>query len=310
VAAVTCRLLMRSVAVTPCLHIVKTDSQSVRRRWCRTCLVRGLADRAGWLAVVRLWAMRLAESSDPAARSVARPGAGGVVSRLGLWERLGKSARMTVVSAPPGSGKTTLLRSWIGEAGLAGRAAWVTVERDERDPQRLWLAVLDALRKTAPGSALIRELTAAPDLDGWTVVERLLKDLAPLADRLWLVLDDLHELGSAEALRQLELLVMRAPEELRLVLATRHDVRLGLHRLRLEGELTEIRAGDLRFSVDEARALFQAAGKRWPTRPPPGSPSSARWTWPNLTERSCGSRCIPHRACSSATLGSTPHTPP
>jgi len=167
---------------------------------------------------------------------------------------------MTVVSAPPGSGKTVLLRSWIGEAALAGHAAWVTVERDERDPQRLWLAVLDALRQTAPGSALIRELTAAPDLDGWTVVERLLKDLAPLADRLWLVLDDLHELGSAEALRQLELLVMRAPEELRLVLATRHDVRLGLHRLRLEGELTEIRADDLRFSVDEARALFQAAG--------------------------------------------------
>jgi LuxR family transcriptional regulator, maltose regulon positive regulatory protein len=167
---------------------------------------------------------------------------------------------MTVVSAPPGSGKTVLLRSWIAEASLAGRAAWVTVERGERDPQRLWLAVLDALRQTAPGSALVRELTAAPDLDGWTVVERLLKDLAPLADRLWLVLDDLHELGSAEALRQLELLVMRAPEELRLVLATRHDVRLGLHRLRLEGRLTEIRADDLRFSVDEARALFQAAG--------------------------------------------------
>ena len=134
------------------------------------------------------------------------------------------------------------------------------VERDERDPQRFWLAVLDALRQTVPGSALVRELTAAPDLDGWTMVERLLKDLAPLEKRLWLVIDDLHELGSAEALRQLELLVMRAPQELRLVLAARHDVRLGLHRLRLEGELTEIRADDLRFSVDEARALFAAAG--------------------------------------------------
>ena len=177
-----------------------------------------------------------------------------------MFERLGAAARVTVVSAPPGSGKTVVLRSWIGEAGLAKRAAWVAVERDERDPQRLWLAVLDALRRTVPGSALVRELTAAPDLDGWTIVERLLKDLAPLADRLWLVIDDLHELGSVEALRQLELLVMRAPEELRLVLATRHDVRLGLHRLRLEGELTEIRADDLRFSVDEARALFHAAG--------------------------------------------------
>ena len=167
---------------------------------------------------------------------------------------------MTVVSAPAGSGKTVLLRSWIGEAGLAERTAWVPVGRDERDPQRWWLSVLDALRQTVPGSALVRALTAAPDLDGWAIVERLLKDLAPLGERLWLVIDDLHELGSAEARRQLELLVMRAPEELRFVLATRHDVRLGLHRLRLEGELTEIRADDLRFTVAEARALFAAAG--------------------------------------------------
>ena len=99
------------------------------------------------------------------------------------------------------------------------------------------------------GSALVRELTAAPDLDGWAIVERLLEDLAPLGDRVWLVIDDVHELGSDQALRQLELLVMRAPEELRFVLATRHDVRLGLHRLRLEGELTEIRADDLRFTA-------------------------------------------------------------
>ncbi|HEX3308306.1 MAG TPA: AAA family ATPase, partial [Streptosporangiaceae bacterium] len=183
-----------------------------------------------------------------------------VVSRPALWERLDQSARVTAVSAPPGSGKTVLLRSWIDAAGLAERAAWVSVERDERDPQRFWLAVLDALRQTAPGSGLIRELTPAPDLDGWAIVERLLKDLAPLDERLWLVIDDLHELGSSEARRQLELLLMRAPAGLRFVLATRHDLRLGLHRLRLEGELAEIRAGDLRFTVPEARVLFQAAG--------------------------------------------------
>ena len=165
-----------------------------------------------------------------------------------------------MVAAPPGSGKTVLLRSWLGEAGLAGSAAWVSVGRDERDPQRLWLSVLDALCQTVPGSALVRPLTAAPDLDGWAIVERLLKDLAPLDQRLWLVIDDLHELGSDQARQQLELLMMRAPAELRFVLATRHDVRLGLHRLRLEGELTEIRAADLRFSLAEARALFAAAG--------------------------------------------------
>src|SRR5262245_48802461 len=204
--------------------------------------------------------MRPAESPQSAARRVAGPGAAGVVSRPGLWGRLGAAGRVTVVSAPAGSGKTVLLRSWLGQAGLAGHAAWVAVGRDERDPQRFWLAVLGALRQTSAGSALVRPVSAAPDLDGWAMVERLLTDLAPLAERLWLVVDDLHELGSAEAQRQLELLVMRAPEELRVVLATRHDVRLGLHRLRLEGELTEIRAGDLRFSPAEARALFAAAG--------------------------------------------------
>ena len=184
--------------------------------------------------------------------------------RPALFERLGASARVTVVAAPPGSGKTVLLRSWISRAGLAEQAGWVPVGRNERDPQRFWLSVLGALRQTTPGSALVQELTAAPDLDGWAIVERLLKDLAPLAEPVWLVVDDVHELGAADALRQLELLVMRAPPELRFVLVTRHDLRLGLHRLRLEGELTEIRGPDLRFTVAEARELFAAAGVQLP----------------------------------------------
>ena len=201
-----------------------------------------------------------AEGSGVPASRDARPGAIGIVSRPRLSERLGAAQRVTVVSAPPGSGKTVLLRSWITEAGLAESVAWVSAGGDERDPQRFWLSVLGALRQTTAGSALVRELTAAPDLDGWAIAERLLKDLVPLEDRIWLVIDDVHELGSGEARRQLELLVMRAPQELRFVLATRHDLRLGLHRLRLEGELTEIREPDLRFTVDEARKLVSAAG--------------------------------------------------
>jgi LuxR family maltose regulon positive regulatory protein len=201
--------------------------------------------------------------SGAVAGGVADFGAGGIVSRPRLLERLG-TARVTLVSAPAGSGKTVLLRSWIGRADVAGSAAWVPVGRGERDPQRLWLSILDALRQTGPGSALVRPVTAAPDLDGWAIAERLLTDLAPLRDRIWLVLDDVHELGPDQALRQLELLVLRAPPPLRFVLATRHDVRLGLHRLRLEGELAEIRQPDLRFTVDEARQLFDAAGIELP----------------------------------------------
>ena len=185
---------------------------------------------------------------------------GGIVSRRELFERLGRAARVTEVSAPAGSGKTLLLRSWIAESGLAECAAWVTVQPGDRDAQRFWLSVLDALRGTAAGSALVRELTAAPGLDAGDIVERLLQDLGSLDDRIWLVIDDVHEQRSTEALRQLELLVMRAPAQLRFVLVTRHDLRLGLHRLRLQGELTEIRAAELRFTPQEARELFAAAG--------------------------------------------------
>ncbi|MGH3124168.1 MAG: hypothetical protein ACRDND_24540, partial [Streptosporangiaceae bacterium] len=202
--------------------------------------------------------------ADAVAGGAAGPGAGGVVSRPRLFGRLAAQARVSVVSAPPGSGKTVLLRSWIGEAGLAGHAAWVDAGRNVPDPQRFWLSVVSALRATGPGSELVRAVSAAPDLDGWALVERLLDDLAPLEKRLWLVVDDVHELDLDQALRQFELLLMRAPPGLRFVLATRHDVRLGLHRLRLEGELAEIRAGDLRFSPAEAAELFAAAGVELP----------------------------------------------
>jgi LuxR family maltose regulon positive regulatory protein len=199
--------------------------------------------------------------SDAVVGDLAGLGAGGVVSRPRLFERLAAPARVTVVSAPAGSGKTVLLRSWIAQAGLAGGAAWVPVGRGEGDPRLFWLSVLAALRQTGAGSALVQPLTAAPSLDGWAIVERLLADLAPLGERLWLVVDDVHELG-VEARGQLELLVMRAPPQLRFVLAARRDVRLGLHRLRLEGELAEVRGPDLRFTVAEAEELFAEAGVR------------------------------------------------
>ena len=117
-----------------------------------------------------------ADATAPAVRD-------GVVSRSGLFGLLTQAQRVVQVSAPAGSGKTVLLRSWIAESGMAGRVAWVAVARGCDSP-RFWISVADALRGTAAGSALVRALTAAPGLDGWTVVERLLDDLASLADRV------------------------------------------------------------------------------------------------------------------------------
>jgi LuxR family transcriptional regulator, maltose regulon positive regulatory protein len=185
-----------------------------------------------------------------------------LVPRPGVFELLGSAERVVLVSAPAGAGKTFLVRSWIAAEGLSDRSAWVSVGREERDAQAFWLSVLDSLRATRVGSQRVRELTAAPDLDGQTVVRRLLEDVGSLDEPLWLVIDDLHELQAPDAISQVELLLGSAPPELRVVLLTRRDLRLGLHRLRVEGELTEIRGGELRFGVGESRALLEAAGVR------------------------------------------------
>jgi LuxR family transcriptional regulator, maltose regulon positive regulatory protein len=196
----------------------------------------------------------------PSGSFTARRGNAGEVARPALFDLLERGARVTLVSAPAGSGKTVLLRSWIDQRGHQRRAAWVSVERNECNVQRFWTDVVEALRVTEAGSKLLRTLEPAPSLDEWAILERLLQDLSALDERLWLVVNDLHELGSDEALHQFELLLLRAPEQLRFVVLTRHDLPIGLHRLRLSGALSEIREAELRFSCAEARLLFQAAG--------------------------------------------------
>jgi LuxR family maltose regulon positive regulatory protein len=188
--------------------------------------------------------------------------AAGVVARGALYARLsaGVSAGVTLVSAPPGSGKTVLLRSWIDEAGLRARTAWVLVDRHERDAQRFWLSVVERLRSAVGRDGLMQEFAPAPAFDGEGLVRRLVAELEALEGPVVLVIDDLHELVSPDAQAQLELLLARRPRLLYVVLATRHDPALGLHRLRLAGELTELRAVDLRMSAEEARQLLEASG--------------------------------------------------
>jgi LuxR family transcriptional regulator, maltose regulon positive regulatory protein len=150
-----------------------------------------------------------------------------------------------------------LLRSWAAE--LDEPVAWVAVERGERDAQRFWLHLIDAVADAA-ADEVIERVSPAPSFAGAAVAERLLDQLEQLDEPLVLVIDDPHELDSADALRWLELLLTRLPPELRVVLATREEPALGLHRLRLAGELTELRGPDLRFSLEETRALLRSSG--------------------------------------------------
>ena len=188
-----------------------------------------------------------------------RPVGRGLVRRDELFGRLGDATEggVVLVSAPAGSGKSVLLRSWVDAAGLRERVGWVSVDRGERDAQRFWLALIDALAAAVPS---VERIDPAPSFRGEAVFEQLLADLDSLVEPAVLIIDDLHELDSAEALKWLEVFLARLPPKLGVVLATREDPQLGLHRLRLAGELTEIRAPDLRFSAAETKALLREAG--------------------------------------------------
>jgi LuxR family transcriptional regulator, maltose regulon positive regulatory protein len=153
-----------------------------------------------------------------------------------------------------------LLRSWVEAEGLDDRVAWVSVGRRERDAQRFWLSVVDQLVAAVGEGGLVHRVRATPTFDGEAVVERLLSELEALTEPVVLVIDDLHELDSADASACLERFLARVPRGLRVALATRDDPRLGLHRLRLTGELTELRGPDLSFSLDETRHLLEASG--------------------------------------------------
>jgi LuxR family transcriptional regulator, maltose regulon positive regulatory protein len=185
-----------------------------------------------------------------------------LIDRDDLSAALDRAAarKVTVISAPAGSGKTSLLRAWVGRPGQSHRLALVQVQRDQQDAQQFWLALLDAVRHATGADSGAEPPPGTPDFNAPAMVGRVLSELADARSGVTLVIDDLHELTSPEALAQLTRLLTNLPPYVHAVLTTRHDVRLGLHELRLAGELAEIRAADLRFSERETRELLDASG--------------------------------------------------
>ena len=164
---------------------------------------------------------------------------------------------LTVVTGPPGAGKTMALALWA--AAQSGTVAWVGLDEFDNRPGVFWSYVVAALRRA--GVAVPKALRAVPQEaadDGYLL--RLTAALAAQDPPMTLVLDDLHLLTEPGVLKGLEFVLRNAGPALRLVVASRMDPLLPLHRYRLAGQLTEIRAGDLAFSVDEARALLAQHG--------------------------------------------------
>jgi LuxR family transcriptional regulator, maltose regulon positive regulatory protein len=198
------------------------------------------------------------------AKPVGRPRLGdtqlapGLLARPELRATLDQlvTKRVTIISAPAGSGKTSLLRAWA--PSWEHRLAFVSVERDQPDDQLFWRAVLDALGVPAPGGK--REKSAGAPVNGDSVIDRVLAAMLDPEEPVALIIDDLHELASAEALSQLERLLLSLPHSSHAILSSRRDPRLRLHQLRLADEVGEIRARDLGFTVGETRELLYASG--------------------------------------------------
>ena len=178
----------------------------------------------------------------PAAKLVPPASPAHLVGRGRLHELIdrGTTGLVTLVSAHAGTGKTVLLSSWAA-AVEPRRVAWLSLDRDDNWSPRFWLGVERAL---ANAGAL---RSATGDGSATRIAERLDDRSEPVV----LVLDDFHEIESRIVQRELQTLLDRSPPGLRLVISTRADPRLRLQRLRLTDDLTEIRAAELAFTVEE-----------------------------------------------------------
>jgi LuxR family maltose regulon positive regulatory protein len=187
----------------------------------------------------------------------------GFVPRPRLLTRLtgGIERGLTVVCTPAGFGKTTLLGDWVRRGRRP--AAWLSLDAGDNDPVRFWRYVAAALDRIRPG---LREQVAAM-LDGLqqpsleAVAIAVINELSPPAAgaEVALILDDYHLIEAPPVHASVTFLLDRLPPELRMVIASRADPPLPLARLRARGQLAELRADDLRFTLGETAAFLREA---------------------------------------------------
>jgi LuxR family transcriptional regulator, maltose regulon positive regulatory protein len=184
-----------------------------------------------------------------------------IIHRARLFERIDSSdAKLILIAAPAGFGKSTLVVDWL--RSRRARYAWLSIEESDNEPLRFLQYLIAALRTVEPklGEDVLPVLKGTSPPSSATILTHLLNELAGIAraEPLYLVLDDYYFIENRDIHQSLDLLTDHLPQNMRIIISTRVDPPLPLHRMRVRGELTEIRARDLRFTVDEVAEFFNA----------------------------------------------------
>jgi LuxR family maltose regulon positive regulatory protein len=186
-----------------------------------------------------------------------------LVPRPRLVERLNAGLclghRLTLIAAPAGFGKTTLLSEWV--AGLDRPVAWLSLDKSDSDPARFFTYLIAALRQLDKdvGQAA-QSLLGSPQMPSpESLAATLVNDIAASPTHFVLVLDDYQLIHTRLIHDALAFLLDRQPPQMHLLIATRTDPPLPLPRLRVRGQMTEIRADDLRFTEEEAATFLNQA---------------------------------------------------
>ncbi|HUY50657.1 MAG TPA: hypothetical protein VMV92_33950 [Streptosporangiaceae bacterium] len=184
------------------------------------------------------------------------------VPRPRIENLIAESARgpLTMVTGPPGAGKTMAIALWAAARTGPGPCAWIAVDEYDNRPRVFWSYVVAALRRAGVPVPRVSSAVASGNDVEHSFFLRLASVLAAQDPPVLLVLDDLHLLTAPGPVDGLAYVLRNAAPGLHLVAASRTDPLLPLHRYRLAGELAEIRAGDLAFSVAESGRLLAQHG--------------------------------------------------
>jgi LuxR family maltose regulon positive regulatory protein len=185
-----------------------------------------------------------------------------LVTRSVLYDRLtaGAGQRLTLTVGPAGAGKSVLLSSWA-VTRPPGVTSWLSCDEADADPVRFWSGFTEATRSVAPGfGADAADLLAMDGGMSANVTASIAADAARLPDGSAIVVDDFHYAAAAVSGDMTDLVERWPAETVQLVLAGRADPPLRLHRLRMAGELCELRGRDLYFTLAESRDLLAHFG--------------------------------------------------